>query len=388
MPPMSEPIILATWTFGKIATAAGWPYLSGPNGSSLDAVEQALPRRRVRSRGDERGPGRLPGSLRRGFVGCLDHAIALPMRLGLLRAALRASRDVARMVMERLHIVLLAGDGADRFALRQGLTPVQFVDRQRAGASGGNGPRRASRPAMPRRCTLLSAEQPRRAFRRELSQFSSGTVRFSSQRKWDCPLPCDDETLPHNRHHDTVGVLAIDSSGTLSGACSTSGLPFKAPGRVGDSPIIGHGLYVDPRRGAAVATGEGRIDHGRLRQLSRRRTDGPRRFARRRRTRSDPTHRRQLRTRRGRPGGDHCRASVGPDGAPPRCGRAIARPCARQPAMKWPSRSASCCRRRLPTPIGAMQDRKWATESPSTSVSALHVTASFAAIPRAASEAS
>ena len=51
-------------------------------------------------------------------------------------------------------------------------------------------------------------------------------------------------------------------SGTLSGACSTSGLPFKVPGRVGDSPIIGHGLYVDPKRGAAVATGKGELIMG------------------------------------------------------------------------------------------------------------------------------
>src|SRR4029079_16364093 len=58
-----------------------------------------------------------------------------------------------------------------------------------------------------------------------------------------------------NETHDTIGVLAIDSSGTIAAACSTSGFAFKLPGRVGDSPIIGHGLYVDPEVGAAVATG-------------------------------------------------------------------------------------------------------------------------------------
>ena len=70
------------------------------------------------------------------------------------------------------------------------------------------------------------------------------------------------EEEPHNRYHDTVGVLAIDARGQMAGACSTSGLPFKVPGRVGDSPIIGHGLYVDPRRGAAVATGTGELIMG------------------------------------------------------------------------------------------------------------------------------
>ncbi len=61
------------------------------------------------------------------------------------------------------------------------------------------------------------------------------------------------------KSHDTVGVLAIDSGGVIAGACSTSGLAFKMPGRVGDSPIIGAGLYVDPSVGAAVATGTGEL---------------------------------------------------------------------------------------------------------------------------------
>jgi L-asparaginase/N4-(beta-N-acetylglucosaminyl)-L-asparaginase len=73
------------------------------------------------------------------------------------------------------------------------------------------------------------------------------------------PGPADPPPEPP---HDTVGVLALDARGVLAGACSTSGLAFKLPGRVGDSPIIGHGLYVDPRRGAAVATGMGELIMG------------------------------------------------------------------------------------------------------------------------------
>src|SRR6516225_6385634 len=60
-----------------------------------------------------------------------------------------------------------------------------------------------------------------------------------------------------NEGHDTVAVLARDSSGSLGGACTTSGLPMKLPGRVGDSPLIGHGLYVDNTAGAAGGTGVG-----------------------------------------------------------------------------------------------------------------------------------
>jgi isoaspartyl peptidase/L-asparaginase-like protein (Ntn-hydrolase superfamily) len=59
------------------------------------------------------------------------------------------------------------------------------------------------------------------------------------------------------RHHDTIGVLAMKADGEMAGACSTSGTPFKQPGRVGDSPIIGHGLFVEPKVGMAVGTGEG-----------------------------------------------------------------------------------------------------------------------------------
>ena len=57
--------------------------------------------------------------------------------------------------------------------------------------------------------------------------------------------------------HDTIGLLALDAAGRVAGACSTSGSAFKLPGRVGDSPIIGAGLFVDGGVGAASATGLG-----------------------------------------------------------------------------------------------------------------------------------
>ncbi|NDC30601.1 MAG: glycosylasparaginase, partial [Bacteroidetes bacterium] len=58
-------------------------------------------------------------------------------------------------------------------------------------------------------------------------------------------------------NHDTIGMIALDAQGNLSGACTTSGMAFKMHGRVGDSPIIGAGLYVDNEIGAATATGHG-----------------------------------------------------------------------------------------------------------------------------------
>lgn len=59
--------------------------------------------------------------------------------------------------------------------------------------------------------------------------------------------------------HDTIGMLAIDDKGDISGACTTSGLAYKMHGRVGDSPIIGAGLFVDNEIGGACATGLGEL---------------------------------------------------------------------------------------------------------------------------------
>ena len=59
------------------------------------------------------------------------------------------------------------------------------------------------------------------------------------------------------KNHDTIGMVAMDSKGNLSGACTTSGMAYKIHGRVGDSPIIGAGLYVDNEVGAATSTGVG-----------------------------------------------------------------------------------------------------------------------------------
>src|SRR4029079_2285418 len=58
-------------------------------------------------------------------------------------------------------------------------------------------------------------------------------------------------------NHDTIGMVAMDAKGNLSGSCTTSGMAFKMRGRVGDSPIIGAGLFVDNEVGACVATGQG-----------------------------------------------------------------------------------------------------------------------------------
>jgi isoaspartyl peptidase/L-asparaginase-like protein (Ntn-hydrolase superfamily) len=130
--------------------------------------------------------------------------------------------SIARAVMERTDHVMLVGDGAEEFARRQGFEP-----------------------------TTLLTDEAKAAWEKWRQTNSSGPIPNIEDRKSGKPDP--------NQHHDTIGVLCIDSRGTLAGGCSTSGLAFKLPGRVGDSPIIGHGLYVDPNIGAAVATGHGEL---------------------------------------------------------------------------------------------------------------------------------
>jgi isoaspartyl peptidase/L-asparaginase-like protein (Ntn-hydrolase superfamily) len=120
---------------------------------------------------------------------------------------IRHPAAVARRVMEKTPHILLVGQGAQQFAIQQGF-PLQ---------------------------TLLTPE---------------------SVAEWEKKRP------PVNRQselpgHDTVTVLALDSKGSLGGVCTTSGLAHKLPGRVGDSPLIGAGLYVDNTAGAAGATGVG-----------------------------------------------------------------------------------------------------------------------------------
>jgi N4-(beta-N-acetylglucosaminyl)-L-asparaginase len=235
---MPEPIILATWTFGQKATTAGWPHLGGSNGSSLDAVEQGC--RAVESDLEVTSVGRGGIPDRSGEVSLDASIMQSPSRCGSVCCVRRFEHPItiARMVMERLHIVLVAGDGADRFATSQGMTPCNLLTENAR-----------------ERWQQWIAEQP-------LPEYSENAACVPPANHEERLAVANPESLPHNQFHDTVGVLAIDSSGVLSGACSTSGLPFKVPGRVGDSPIIGQGLYVDPRRGAAVATGRGELIMG------------------------------------------------------------------------------------------------------------------------------
>jgi isoaspartyl peptidase/L-asparaginase-like protein (Ntn-hydrolase superfamily) len=167
-----------------------------------------------------------------------------PNKCGSVAAVRRCAHPIslARRVMEHTKHVLLAGEGADLFAVEQGLeaaellTPdardawLKWKDAQRRGGGGATTKGGAARP------------------RRNIEELG---LRAFDLGRGDL-----------ERTHDTIGALCMDARGTLAGACSTSGLAFKLPGRVGDSPIIGQGLYVDPRVGAAVTTGHGELVMG------------------------------------------------------------------------------------------------------------------------------
>jgi isoaspartyl peptidase/L-asparaginase-like protein (Ntn-hydrolase superfamily) len=215
----AKPLILSTWSFGQPANAAAWNALAA-GGKSLDAVETAARYAEADVTNHTVGLGGLPD--RSGRVS-LDAAImASPSRRGavaFVRNYVHAV-SIARRVMEKTPHVLLVGEGAEEFAAAEGF----------------------------QRAELLT-ESSRSAWNtwRQSNQSSASAVNVEEQR---------------NTHHDTIGVLALDARGSLSGACTTSGRPWKLPGRVGDSPIIGHGLYVDPKHGAAVCTGLGELVMG------------------------------------------------------------------------------------------------------------------------------
>ena len=210
-----SPLMLATWSFGQPSIASAWQKLAA-GGSSLDAAEQACRYAESDLENPTVGVGGYPD--RDGNVS-LDAAVMLsPAQSAGISAARTVLHPItlARRVMEQTRHKMIAGAGADQFAIEQGLETG-----------------------------LLSTE--------------------SSRRKWEQWKASGDPSAPIanvEENHDTIGVLALDMAGVLAACCSTSGLAWKLPGRVGDSPIIGHGLYADQGIGCCVCTGYGELVTG------------------------------------------------------------------------------------------------------------------------------
>lgn len=243
------PLILSTWSFSERGNAAAWPTLEA-GGSALDAVERCCAVVDAAPDVDSVGYGGLPdASGRVSLDGCIMLA---PARCG-SACALRHHLhpvSVARQVMERTPHVMLAGGDADEFADLAGLARAELLSPEA----------KAAWEAWRKQPTTIDQGRDRSlaapAGLRPLDGgpgsdgrlFGGGQADPTGEGRW--------------KHHDTIGTLAIDAGGVLAGACSTSGMPYKVPGRVGDSPIIGHGLYVDPAVGGATATGTGELVMG------------------------------------------------------------------------------------------------------------------------------
>jgi len=205
--------------------------------SALDAVEIAATAVENDPGINSVGVGGLPdASGRVSLDGCI---MTDPNRCGSVAFIRNYANPVslARRVMEKTIHVMLVGAGAEEFAAREGFVRAELLTEYARGEweKWRSDPRNLEREKYKGWIPPVNVEEKAR----------SGS-------------PSHDAHWPH----DTVSILAIDAQGRLAGACSTSGMAFKVAGRVGDSPIIGHGLYVDHRVGAAAATGNGELVMG------------------------------------------------------------------------------------------------------------------------------
>jgi N4-(beta-N-acetylglucosaminyl)-L-asparaginase len=225
---VNKPIVISTWDAGIAANTDAWKVLS-KGGRALDAVEKGV---MVTESSINCCVGLGANPDRDGIV-TLDASIMDEYgNAGAVAAIERIKHpiSVARKVMENTPHVLLAGDGAQEFALSQGFQLE---------------PQELSPSAKKAYRDWLKKSEYKPEINIERSE--------GNQKSAFAPLKLDNGDW----NHDTIGMLALDQAGNLSGSCTTSGMAFKVRGRVGDSPLIGAGLYVDNAYGAAVSTGLG-----------------------------------------------------------------------------------------------------------------------------------
>ena len=218
----TKPLAIATWNDGVAANQAAWQILS-KNGAALDAVEAGV---RVTEASQNCCVG-LGGNPDRDGIVTLDACIMdHRFNCGSVAALERILHpiSVARAVMEKTPHVLLVGEGAQQFAVAQGF------------------------PLQPQQLSP-DAEKAYREWLKKSDYKPVVNIENSGNKKTG--------PVGGPQNHDTIAMLALDAQGNLSGSCTTSGMGFKMRGRVGDSPIIGAGLYVDNEVGAAAATGQG-----------------------------------------------------------------------------------------------------------------------------------
>ena len=202
----NNPVICSTWNFGLSANELAWKVLDN-GGKAMDAAEAGARHAESDPENSSVGFGGLPDE--KGNVtldACVMDSTGNAGSVAFLQN-IKHPASVARKVMEETKHVMLVGEGARQFAVSKGFEEINLMTEQ-------------------------------------------------SEKNWKKWLKERREMTPHETH-DTLSVLVQDKMGDLAGACTTSGWAYKMHGRVGDSPIIGAGLFVDNEIGCAAATGLG-----------------------------------------------------------------------------------------------------------------------------------
>jgi N4-(beta-N-acetylglucosaminyl)-L-asparaginase len=221
-----QPVVISTWDAGLAANNGAWEVL-GKGGRALDAVEKGVMVTEA-SQNCCVGLGANPD--RDGYV-TLDACIMDEhFNCGSVAFLERIKHPiaVARRVMEKTPHVMLVGSGAQQFAVAEGFQ----LEEQK-----------------------LSPDA-QRAYDEWLKKSEYKPV-INIENKGNARIDVPTRLPNGDWNHDTIGMVAMDAMGNLSGSCTTSGMGFKMRGRLGDSPIIGAGLYVDNEVGACTATGQG-----------------------------------------------------------------------------------------------------------------------------------
>lgn len=210
----APPLLVSTWPFGKPANEKALSVLTA-GGTGLDAIERGIHVVESDAGNASVGLGGIPNAA--GVVQLDSCIMSGPgHRAGSVGAVsgFRHPISIARAVMEQTKHVMLVGTGAEEFASQHGFE---------------RGPK-------------VSAKQR------------------ADWKKWQATQRQAEQSAAGKgpaRNHDTIAMVMLLPDGNLFGGCSTSGWGYKLPGRLGDSPIIGGGLYVDNEIGAAGATGLG-----------------------------------------------------------------------------------------------------------------------------------
>ena len=206
-----EAKMISSWSHGQEANRAGWKRLES-GGTSLEAVEEGARQTESDIKNRSVGIGGMPD--REGHVtldACIMDWESNCGSVGYLEGIAHPI-SVAKHIMQNTPHVMLVGSGAKKYALKHGFETIKTP--------------------------LPEVKKEWEKWKKEQAEISK-------------------KPAINHENHDTIGLLAIDASGRISGACTTSGWAYKLPGRLGDSPIIGAGLFVDQEVGGAVATGLG-----------------------------------------------------------------------------------------------------------------------------------